>query len=117
MPWTHKDGVKMEDTNAMNVTSVANSTPISSNATTVIKTGAGVLYGITVDGIGTLSTLTAYDNTAGSGTTIGPASIVTTALGLLSALGIPSGLGVRFNTGLTIVTAGTGAATLRVFWA
>jgi len=72
---------------------------IATATTTVIKTGAGVLHSITVNG-GTGGTIIVYDNTAGSGTII--ASFDSTNA-LASYI-----FDVAFATGLTIVT---GAAT------
>jgi len=75
---------------------------ISSNTTTTIKSGAGILHTITISKKGASSnTITVYDNTAGSGTVIAlidsTASVVTLTFD------------VAFATGLTIVTA-TGTA-------
>jgi len=72
---------------------------IATATTTVIKTGAGVLHSITVNG-GTAGTIIVYDNTAGSGTII--ASFDSTNA-LATYL-----FDIAFATGLTIVT---GAAT------
>ncbi len=69
---------------------------ISTATTTVIKTGAGMLHRIVVEG-GTAGTIIIYDNTAGSGTTI--ASFDSTAA-LMSYE-----FNTAFGTGLTIVTA------------
>src|SRR5882757_2249297 len=45
---------------------------IATAATTTVKSGAGTLHTITINSLGTVaSTLTVYDNTAGSGTVIG----------------------------------------------
>jgi hypothetical protein len=70
---------------------------ISGIATTVVKSGAGILHSIV---IGTTATgiATLYDNTAGSGTVIG---IITTAAG---AVALSMTYDINFNTGLTIVT-------------
>lgn len=75
-----------------------NGTPsyISTATTTVVKSGAGRLYGITVEG-GTAGTIIVYDNTAGSGTVI--ASFDSTNA-LASYM-----FDVAFSTGLTVVTA------------
>jgi len=75
---------------------------ISSNTTTVVKSGAGLLHSITINTKGASSnTATVYDNTAGSGTKL--ATIDTTsAIGALA-------YNIVFSTGLTIVTA-TGTA-------
>jgi len=72
-------------------------------ATTTIKSGTGILIGISINTKGaTGNTLTIYDNTAGSGTKI--ATIDTT---------VQAGLylyRLKFVTGLTCVSAtGTGA--------
>ena len=64
--------------------------------TTTVKSGAGVCRTIIVTG-GTMGAVTIYDNTAGSGTTIGPA--VTPAQGNVLVVD------ATFGTGLTIVTA------------
>ena len=51
---------------------------VTSNATTTLKSGAGLLHSITINTKGaTSNTATIYDNTAGSGTKIG--TIDTTA--------------------------------------
>lgn len=80
---------------------------IIANATTTVKSGYGKLARITVNTAGTSSTATIYDNTAGSGTKIG--TINTTVAGTYY-------FQVGFSTGLTIVTAGTGAADLTVIY-
>lgn len=72
------------------------STYISTATTTTIKSGAGVLHTITVNG-GTAGTVIVYDNTAASGTII--ASFDST-----NALATYM-LNVAFGTGLTIITA------------
>jgi hypothetical protein len=72
-------------------------------ATTTVKSGAGVLYGIIINTKGaSVNTLTCYDNTAGSGTVIA----------LLDTTGATASLkyDIAFGTGLTCVSAtGTGA--------
>lgn len=79
---------------------------ISTNATTVLKIGAGTIHSVVLNNSPTVNhTLTIYDNTAASGTILN----VFTA----SASQIPfeitfSPLGLDFYTGLTLVTA-TGA--------
>lgn len=72
---------------------------ITTATTTLIKTGSGILAGITVNG-GTIGAITIYDNTTASTTKI--ATIASPFAGQV----IPFGIG--FSTGLTIVT---GAAT------
>lgn len=70
---------------------------ITTNTTTVVKTGSGVLDRIVIGTAGTSSVITVYDNTAASGTKIGTVS------GDAQAVLV---FGVRFATGLTIVTTG-----------
>lgn len=82
-----------------------NVTVISTAATTTIKTGTGVIRHIRVIG-GTLGNVTAYDNTAGSGTLLVPT--VTPAAGQILLED------AAFTTGLTIVTAA--ATLLAVTW-
>jgi hypothetical protein len=69
-------------------------------ATTTVKSGAGFLHSITLNGAATATNVTTvYDNTAGSGTVIAiPAATTAT---------VPTTLtyDVSFTTGLTIVTA------------
>ena len=80
---------------------------ISTNTTTTVKSGSGILRSVTVNTKGaTANTATVYDNTAGSGAVI--AVIDTTAsLGTLR-------YDVVFSTGLTVVTASGTAADLTV---
>lgn len=80
---------------------------ISTAATTVVKSGAGVVHTITVNNLGTVaSTTTVYDNTAGSGTVI---AIINTLAGQTSYI-----YDVAFATGLTLVTTGTVAPDITV---
>lgn len=83
-------------------------TNITTQTTTVIKTGAGVLHTVCVNTQAATGTITIYDNTAGSGTKIGLAT---------SVAGIPGCLtyDVAFVTGLTIVTA-TASPDVTVSW-
>lgn len=82
------------------------STNIITNATTTVKTGAGVLAAIKINNPSAITvaslTLTAYDNTAASGTKIGtwivPIDTAAKPFGLTYA--------AAFTTGLTIVTSG-----------
>jgi hypothetical protein len=75
-----------------------NYTRINTNSTTVVKSGAGTLHGITFCTKGaTANVWTLYDNTAGSGTVIGVID-TTTAVAQLP-------FDVQFGTGLTIVSA------------
>jgi len=89
---------------------------ITTNTTTTIKSGAGVLYGFTVNnnGFTAAGTITIYDNTAGSGTKIGTWTIPIQPPGttLLATTFFPPALQLNasFSIGLTIVTATTAPA-------
>jgi hypothetical protein len=75
-----------------------NYTRVNANGTTVVKSGAGTLHGITFCTKGaTANVWTLYDNTAGSGTVIGVID-TTTAVAQLP-------FNIQFGTGLTIVSA------------
>ena len=81
----------------------------ASNATTTIKSGAGVLKRVTVNTVGSASnTCTIYDNTAGSGTVIAVID-PTSAQGSIE-------YDLVFSTGLTIVTATGSAADLTLVY-
>lgn len=81
----------------------------ASNATTTIKSGAGVLKRVTVNTLGSASnTCTIYDNTAGSGTIIAVID-PTLAQGTFE-------YDLVFSTGLTIVTATGSAADLTLVY-
>ena len=83
---------------------------ITTNTTTAVKSSAGVLRRIVINTKGSSSnTLTIYDNTSGSGTTIG---IIDTANGVSGHFEY----GVNFSTGLTIVTANGTAADVTVIY-
>lgn len=82
-----------------------NNTYISTATTTTVKTGAGTLGYITVNG-GTAGTIIVYDNTAGSGTIL--ASFDST-----NALETYR-FNVSFKIGLTVVTGG--ATKISVSW-
>lgn len=83
----------------------ANATYISTATTTTVKSGRGNLVRIVVTETAA-GAITIYDNTAASGTILGvlKASIVEGSYEI----------GCRFQTGLTIVTAG--ASKLTVIW-
>jgi hypothetical protein len=89
---------------------------ITTNATTTVKSGAGVLKGFTVNnnGFTTAGTITIYDNTAASGTKIGTYTLPLEPPGtvLLATVYVPPqlGLDLAFSTGLTFVTATTAPA-------
>lgn len=75
---------------------------ITTNATTTVKSGAGILHRICINTKGaTANVATIFDNTAGSGTVIG---VLDTTSGVACLV-----YDVAFATGLTIVTA-TGTA-------
>lgn len=84
---------------------------ITGNTTVTVKSGNGVLRGITINNNNTGGTFTIYDNTAGSGTKIGTIVAGTPSGGLLSTTGLQSpvytNFTVEFSTGLTIVTSGS----------
>lgn len=83
---------------------------ITTNTTTTVKSGAGVLRRIVINTKGSgANTLTIYNNTSGSGTTIG---IIDTVNGVSGHFEY----GVSFSTGLTIVTANGTAADVTVIY-
>lgn len=84
---------------------VPGNTVISTGATTLIKSGAGVLVSIIVTG-GTTGTIDVYDNTTATGTKL--ASFDTT-----NAIAAYK-FNCAFDTGCTIVTAA--ATKLSVMW-
>jgi hypothetical protein len=81
------------------------STIISTATTTTVKSGAGTIRKAYVAG-GTLGTVTIFDNTAGSGTTLFP-GVTPAANALLLE-------DVAFGTGCTVVTAA--ATVVVVIW-
>lgn len=81
---------------------------ITTNASTLVYTGAGVFTGLSVNTAGTASTATIYDGTDDNGTLLG--TIPTTAQGSFEP---PAG-GWNFATGLFVVTAGGAAADITV---
>jgi hypothetical protein len=83
-------------------------TNITTNTTTTVKSGAGVLHSVSVNTKGATETAQMYDNTAGSGTKIGLIDVTLTQDTLIYDL--------QFQTGLTIVTAGTTPADITVAW-
>ena len=83
---------------------------ITTNTTTTVKSGAGVLRRIVINTKGSgANTLTIYNNTSGSGTIIGIIDTVTGVRGHFE-------YGVSFSTGLTIVTANGTAADVTVIY-
>ena len=77
------------------------------NATSIIKSGAGILHTVVVNTLGTTPTIQLFDNTAASGTKIG--LITPTVTGTYD-------YDVSFNTGLTIVTTGTAGSDITICW-
>ena len=73
---------------------------ITTATTTVVKSAPGVLWQIVVNKPASASTITLYDNTAGSGTKIGTITNTTDLKPYRFEYGC------RFETGLTIVTSG-----------
>lgn len=91
----------------VNANDLYTNTHINTNTTTIVKSGAGHLHTISVNTIGTGETITVYDNTAGSGTIIA----------LITPDFVASNIyDIVFNTGLTIVTAGTTPGSYSVSW-
>jgi len=91
----------------MKVEEQYNYSNITTNTTTTVKSGAGMLHTITLNNPALLTvanlTVAIYDNTAGSGTLIGT---FTVPFGLTSALPMQLWFDAKFSTGLTIVTSG-----------
>ena len=82
---------------------------IPANATTTIKSGAGILKRIVIGEVGSGDSLaTVYDNTAGSGTKIASIS--------LGAYAVTLEFDARFATGLTVVTTGTTPGKLTIVY-
>ncbi len=85
---------------------------ITTNTSTLIKTGAGTLFGVSVNTAGTGSaSIAVYDGTSASGTLIGTYS--TTAQG---GPVLPT-VGISFATGLFAVTTATNPADVTVSYA
>lgn len=72
---------------------------ITSQATTVLRTGAGILHTITFNKPTATSVVTIYDNTAGSGTTIGTITVPA------SPMPVTLTFDALYLTGLTVKTA------------
>lgn len=92
--------VRMAADRSLMTTPVNTAGHMSTATTTTFKSGAGILHAVCVNTLGTVaSTVTVYDNTAGSGTVIG----------VINSLAISGcfSYDVAFATGLTLVTTGT----------
>jgi hypothetical protein len=83
-----------------------NSTPITTAATTVVKTGTGVFGGIQVQG-GTTGTITVYDNTSAAGKVI---ANFDTTLAIAPTYMFETGVSI----GITVVTSA--ATKITVLW-
>jgi hypothetical protein len=88
-----------------------NDTNITTATTTTVKSGSGYLNAIIINKAVVSTTITIYDNTAGSGTLIGT---ITYGGTLLNDPPIMATYNCNFVTGLTIVTSG--ATDLTVSW-
>ena len=86
-----------------------NYTNITTDATTTIKSGSGILHNICLNGVTAAEVITIYDNTAASGTKIGTITVPTG-----QTIGCQR-YDVAFKTGLTIVTA-TQTGDVTVSW-
>lgn len=71
---------------------------ISGQATTTIKSGAGILHKVCINTPAATGTITIYDNTAGSGTKIATITAYASTNPCMS-------YDAAFSTGLTVVTA------------
>jgi len=100
-------------TNRLNNEPIYSYANITTNTTTVVRSGAGTFHGFTVNnnGFTTAGTITITDNTAAGGTAIGTWTIPLEPPGtvLLATTYVPPQLplDISFATGLTIVTATT----------
>ncbi len=72
---------------------------ITGQATTVLRTGSGILHTITLNKPTATAVVTVYDNTAGSGTVVGAITIPA------SPMPVTLTYDAAFSTGLTVVTA------------
>ena len=79
-------------------------TAITTNASTQVKTGPGVLLGLSVNTAGSAWTATIYDGTSAAGKLL-----YTVGLDAVGPVVFPNTV---FNTGLFIVTAGTTAGSV-----
>lgn len=93
---------------------------ITGNTTATVKTGAGVLRGLSINDNTTGGCITVYDNTSASGTKIGTFQAGTPSGGLVSTSGSPGPtsllLTAEFATGLTIVTSGSTSNDITVYY-
>lgn len=93
---------------------------VTGNTTVTVKSGIGVIRGISINNNTTGGTITVYDNTAASGTKIATLEIGTPSGGLLSSSGQPGPVYVtmvaEFSTGITVVTTGSSGNDITVYY-
>lgn len=93
---------------------------MTGNSTVTVKSGNGVVRGISINNNNTGGTITVYDNTASSGTKIATIEIATPSGGLLSSTGQQSPtyitMTAEFATGLTVVTTGSSNNDITVYY-
>lgn len=75
-----------------------NYTPITSQTTTVVKSGEGILHTITFNKPTATTVVTVYDNTSAAGTKIGTITVPA------SPLPVTLTFDAHFRIGLTVVT-------------
>ncbi len=84
-------------------------TNMTTATTTTIKSGAGLLHAIIVNKAIAAATISLFDNTAGSGTSLG---VITFGAALLTDPPLNAIYDVSFSTGLTVTTSGATNITL-----
>lgn len=93
---------------------------ITGNTTVTVKSGNGVIRGISINNNNTGGTVTVYDNTAASGTKIATIEIATPSGGLLSSTGQQSPnyvtMTAEFATGLTVVTSSSSNNNITIYY-
>lgn len=89
-------------------------TQITTATTQTIKSGSGVLYAVEVVTGGAGSSVTVYDNTAGSGTKLIDAAPTDVTRACYTPG--PPGMAGDFETGLTVVTSGGTPAVINIWW-
>lgn len=93
---------------------------ITGNSTQTVKSGNGVIRGISINNNNTGGEITIYDNTAASGTKIATLQVGTPSGGLLSTSGQQSVVYVtmtaEFSTGLTVVTTSSSNNDITVYY-
>lgn len=93
---------------------------MSGNSTVTVKSGNGVIRGISINNNNTGGLVTVYDNTAASGTKIATLEVATPSGGLLSSSGQQSAVYItmtaEFTTGLTVVTSGSTSNDITVYY-